>query len=113
MILANLTIYLLAISAGFKSQEAKTVTCIAIHESGKNPHAVNKGLNKNGSADIGLMQINDKIWLRGACKGLNLYRAYDNIKCAKIIHDIQGFTAWVAYNKYKKKCDSFNIQGAL
>jgi hypothetical protein len=25
------------------------------------------------------------------------------------VYDRQGFSAWVAYNKYQKKCDNFKI----
>ena len=108
MFIKSILVYSLAVHAGFSKNEANVVTCIAKHESSFNVKAINDKLNANGSADIGLMQINKELWA-DKCEGLNLYNAYDNLVCAKLVYDRQGFSAWVAYNKYQKKCDNFKI----
>ncbi len=108
MFIEPLLVFSLAMHAGFTEDEANVVTCIAQHESSFNVKATNNTLNANGSSDIGLMQINKELWV-DTCEGLNLYNAYDNLVCAKIVHTKQGFKAWVAYNKYQKKCDNFKI----
>ncbi len=81
--------------------------CIAEFESSFRPNAVNSKLNKDGSADYGLYQINAKYWFK-ACK-LDKQKALIpiyNIRCAKLVYDKQGYNAWVAYKKHKKTCDN-------
>ena len=60
-ILSELTVYMMALTAGFTGQSAATATCVAKYESGFNAAATNK--NRDGSKDHGLMQIND-FWNR-------------------------------------------------
>ncbi len=107
--LAEIYILALASMVGFKGQKAHTMVCIAIHESARNPKAVNNTLNKDLSTDIGLFQINNKIW-GSTCKHLNLLDPNDNMICARLVYKEQGFTAWISYNKYKKKCDNYTVE---
>lgn len=103
MTIQPLAVYLIATFVGFTPKQAEVVTCIAKYESSYNVKALNDTLNSNGSADLGLMQINDKVWGK-ACSHLDLYNVYDNLTCAKHVFDKQGFTAWVAFKKNKDEC---------
>ena len=78
-------------------EDAKTLSCIMKEESNFNPKAINKTLNKNGTKDYGLFQINE-IWLE-SCKETpeGLLEARRNIKCAAFIYHQQGLTAWSTY----------------
>ncbi len=108
--LSELTIYIMATLAGFKGHKAHTMVCIARYESHYNPLAINADLNRNGSADLGLFQINDRMWQHGVCKGLDLLTPTDNTKCAYRVYKRQGFKAWAAYTKYKTRCDHYKVK---
>lgn len=71
---------------------------IAKAESGMNPKAVN--VNRNGSTDIGLFQINS---VHGYDE-LSLFDVKKNIEAAREIYGKQGLGAWVAFKSgsYKK-----------
>ena len=71
---------------------------IAKAESGMNHKAVN--MNRNGSTDIGLFQINS---IHGYDE-TDLLDPMKNIEAARKIYANQGFGAWVAYKNgsYKK-----------
>ena len=75
---------------------------IAKAESGLNPKAVN--VNRNGSTDIGLFQINS---VHGYDE-LSLFDVKKNTEAAREIYDKQGLGAWVAFKSgsYKKFLDS-------
>lgn len=73
--------------------------CISKLESNFNSKALN--LNKNGTIDAGLFQINE-IW-KEKCH-YKLYTTEDNIDCALIIYNEQGLDAWTTYKKYKNTC---------
>ena len=73
--------------------------CITKLESNFNTNAIN--INKNGSVDLGLFQIN-QVW-RKECHS-NINRTEDNIDCARIILKKQGLNAWTTYRKYKYIC---------
>lgn len=88
--------------AGFKESVIPTMICIAKYESAYDAHAV--GINKNGSKDLGLFQINERVW-KDHCPVDKLLLVRDNIACAKIVYDKQGLEAWVAYKKHRKECD--------
>jgi hypothetical protein len=65
---------------------------IAMWESSMNPNAIN--INRNGSIDCGIMQINsihgyDCEWLKNP---------KNNIEVARKIYDKQGLQAWASYN---------------
>ena len=65
---------------------------IAKAESGLNPLATNK--NKNGTRDTGLMQINS---IHGY-DDLDMMDVDKNLDAARKIYDLQGITAWAAFN---------------
>lgn len=54
----------LALSLGFDKATMPTVMKIINRESRCQPNAINKTLNKDGSWDYGLAQINDRSWCR-------------------------------------------------
>lgn len=95
----------LVLVLGFSPVEAHKLTCIAKYESAFKPNAINT--NTSGSQDHGILQIND-LWFKGECKSLDPYLPTQAIKCARIIIDRQGWTAWVAYNKHKTTCDQYD-----
>ncbi len=104
--MTTIQVITLALHIGFSKKEAPIVACIAQHESSLKPKEINRA-NKNGTVDYGLMQINS-IWRkRGqACHGLDLLDARQNMQCAHLIHAQKGFRPWVAYRKFRAKCDS-------
>lgn len=88
--------------AGFSEEVAPVMLCIARYESGFDPSVINT--NRNGSKDYGLFQINDRWWKEKCDLDKLLDPAY-NTKCAKIVYDIQGLEAWVAYKKNREVCN--------
>ena len=107
--LPEIVVWYLLTFAGFSETEAHRMTCVAKYESALKPEAVNLH-NTNGTIDVGLYQVNT-IWFNRIpyCELDKLQNAMYNIKCAKYIYDIQGITAWVAYKKHKKECDSYKV----
>ena len=99
-------VYELADNAGFSNKTSHTMVCIATHESARRPSAV--GVNKDGSRDIGLFQINDRIWAK-VCPG-DLTNPRVNAQCALRVFREQGLRAWIAYRKYKTKCDNYRAK---
>ncbi len=88
------------------------MVCVAIHESALKPTAINGKLNRNGSVDYGLFQINDKVWGE-KCDVDRLMDPKYNTECAKIVYDNQGLEAWYGYKKHKKKCDNYKAKAAV
>ena len=88
----------LLIAHGFPKTAVPTMYCIAKHESGFNPVAYN--LNKNRSFDVGLFQINQlwKKWCR--MTDHDLLDVNNNVRCARIVLDKQGYKAWVTFGKF-------------
>lgn len=84
-------IYALARDAGFDRGRAITMTAIALAESGGDSDATN--VNKNGSVDTGLWQINSIHGIGG-----NLKDPRTNARAAKTVYDKQGYGAWVVFN---------------
>jgi len=81
-------------------KEARTIWAIAQAESGGKQLAVNKN-NRNGSWDCGYVQANTIHRKKGETFQQYCNRMHDleeNIKMAKHVKDIQGWTAWVTYN---------------
>lgn len=74
------------------------MVAIAKAESGLNPKASN--VNRNGSSDIGLFQVNS---IHGY-DDLEMFDPEKNIEAARKIYEKQGLTAWVAFQNgsYKK-----------
>ena len=52
----------LALSVGWRIQNLSTLDILMHRESRCRPGALNSTLNRDGSSDYGLMQINDKTW---------------------------------------------------
>ena len=73
---------------------AAKMMCIAYEESKFDTKAINT-FNSNGTTDIGLYQINS-VW-HNKCN--NLTDVHSNIKCALMIYNKQGITAWSTYKK--------------
>lgn len=71
---------------------------IAKAESGLDPNATN--VNKNGSSDIGIFQINS---VHGY-DDLSLFDPDTNIEAARKVYEKQGLTAWTVFKTgvYKK-----------
>jgi len=73
-------------------------------ESDWNADADNTGLNRNGSADHGLAQINDRVWastfveVTGQPFDPGVYDPLLNGFMAGVVEDRQGLSAWVSYN---------------
>ena len=74
------------------------MVAIAKAESGLNPKATN--VNRNGSSDIGLFQVNS---IHGY-DDLEMFAPEKNIEAARKIYEKQGLTAWVVFQTgaYKK-----------
>jgi len=85
---------------GFEEYFIPRLFCIAKMESSFNPAA--KNVNKNGTVDVGLFQINS-VWKR-SCKN-PLYGIEANIDCAKTVLETQGLKSWVTYHKHGKICE--------
>jgi hypothetical protein len=112
MILPIIVVYYLALFVGFNKQEAKIMTCIAEYESSFNTRALNQ--NADGSFDLGLMQINTLWHKEPKCyHGLKegLYDPIQNMQCARMVYQIQGFNAWYGYKWNKEKCNNYKIGG--
>jgi hypothetical protein len=84
--------------AGFPSHAIPTMTCLIQKESNGAPKTVR--YNDNGTIDRGLLQINDRAWLK-ACNttGKQLLIVENNLKCGLQVYNKQGLTAWYAYSK--------------
>ncbi len=82
------------------TKEAPVLTRIAKCESG-NKHIGSNGqvilnANTNGSVDVGVMQINERIWGKKATElGLNLWVEKDNRAFGKYLYDNFGTEPWV------------------
>lgn len=88
---------------GFNEYDIPRLFCVAKMESDFNPVARN--LNKNGSVDLGLFQINSSWQTRQSICRMRLHDVEANIDCAKRVLAVQGLTAWVTYKKYGLICE--------
>ncbi|XP_066469531.1 lysozyme C, milk isozyme-like [Tiliqua scincoides] len=89
--------------------------CMASYESRYNSRAV--GMNRNGSRDYGIFQINSRWWCDNGegrtangcntnCTSFEDDDISDDIACAKrIVRDPNGMNAWVAWKRYCKGRD--------
>jgi murein DD-endopeptidase MepM/ murein hydrolase activator NlpD len=90
------------INQGGPSKYADLMAKIALRESGGRPGINNRGLNKNGTVDWGLFQVND-IWRHDPVVG-PLFRSgailtqQGATKAAIHILKVQGPQAWATYN---------------
>ena len=92
-------------AAGVPENHLPTMLCIAFHESRYDPTAVNE--NTNGSRDIGLFQINARLWSE-ECQATeqDLYDPGVNTKCAAYVLKVQGLRAWYGYIRNENDCDN-------
>jgi hypothetical protein len=106
-------IYDMLLEGGFKEDDAKIMSAVAMAESGGDSRA----LNDDGKKDLsyGLFQINmigdmgpERRDLYNLNSNNNLYDPMTNIRVTKEIFDKQGYGAWGAYtnNSYKTFLDS-------
>lgn len=85
------------VNRGVPIEDAKVLVCIAKRESNLNPHAINDTLNRNGTIDRGLFQINSaNVSLCNTTEN-QLFDIRVNIKCAIKIYKSQGFKAWYTH----------------
>ncbi len=94
---------------GFPPPMIPIMTCISHHESSWRPDAHN--YNSNSTTDYGLMQVNT-IWLsRCHATRQSIMDVYTNAKCAYLVYQIQGLTAWVTFNKFRPECMNYKVRG--
>ncbi|XP_047507076.1 lysozyme-like [Pieris napi] len=94
---------------GFPENKLRDWVCLVENESSRNTAKVGR-VNKNGSRDYGLFQINDKYWCSNtntAGKDCNVTCAQvttDDITkaatCAKKIFKRHGFNAWYGWKNH-------------
>lgn len=82
------------------SWDVSTAKAIMQAESGCNPIRDNSGLNSDGTADVGLMQINSIHVTSGLTTHADRLDPAKNIETAWKLYQGAGgrFTPWVAYN---------------
>ncbi|CAD0200022.1 unnamed protein product [Chrysodeixis includens] len=93
---------------GFPENKMSDWVCLIEAESGRRTDVIGR-VNRNGSRDYGLFQINDNIWCSNSTvPGKNCHVTCaelitDDITiastCAKKIFKIQGFRAWHGWTK--------------
>jgi len=81
-------------------EDPVVAVAVADCESGLKPTAYNP-INKDGSTDGGLWQINSTHDKRLEELGLNKFDPEDATKFARILYDNRGFNDWVCYTKNK------------
>ncbi|XP_003743605.1 uncharacterized protein LOC100908839 [Galendromus occidentalis] len=93
----------------FAEEEIAAWTCIAQFESEFKTDAINPS-NSDGSSDHGIFQINDRYWCGRSsgsnacgveCAVLRQEDLTESIRCAQIVKDKQGFTAWAVWPRCK------------
>lgn len=88
--------YSLALAAGWSALEAITATAISIAENGSGNPAALSGLNRDGSRDLGLWQINSGWWPQfGGPQALT--NPANNARAAYAIYQRQHWCAWSTY----------------
>lgn len=90
------------VAQGGDPRAAAAMARIALRESGGRPKINNKGLNRNGTVDHGLYQIND-VWRKDPVIGKlfesgAIYTPEGNTRAAIRILRVQGPKAWATYN---------------
>ncbi|CAH0714697.1 unnamed protein product, partial [Brenthis ino] len=99
-------------SQGFPESKLRDWVCLVENESSRTTSKVGK-VNKNGSVDYGLFQINDKYWCSKTstpgkdcnvtCSDLLTDDITKAATCAKKIYKRHGFNAWYGW---KNHCQS-------
>ncbi|XP_026471311.1 lysozyme-like [Ctenocephalides felis] len=96
---------------GFPKTKLDHWVCLVEAESSRNTAAVGPA-NSNGSRDYGLFQINNKYWCSNGvagkdcnvkCEDLTTNDITKASKCAKLIYQRHGFTAWYGW---QAKCQT-------
>lgn len=82
--------------AGFPAQTISTMLQIASCESSFSATAEN--VNRDGSIDVGLLQINERNWRECHVSKTELSDPYNNARCAYQIWRHQGYNAWGCFN---------------
>jgi hypothetical protein len=80
-----------ALAAGWSIEQWPTVDRLMWAESRCNPGAYN-----GASGVAGLMQIHP-LWRADSICNVNLYDPYLNLRCARHVYAVQGWSAWVTY----------------
>lgn len=99
------------IDSGFSRESVPKMVCTAKFESNFRLMATN--LNRNGTRDSGIFQIND-VWLN-TCKlsREELMKPEANARCAFTVYKKQGINAWVAYQKKRSYCQKYKLEPSL
>ena len=77
-------------------EDPTTAVAVARCESGLVPNAYN-GSNTNGTADVGLFQINTVHHDRMARLGLDPWSVEDNVTFARMLYKEEGWRPWVCW----------------
>lgn len=88
--------YQLARMAGWSAQDAITATAISIAENGSGIPSLLSGVNRNGTRDLGLWQINSAWWPQFGGQA-TLSQPWPNAQAAFAIYGRQGWCAWSTY----------------
>ncbi len=101
----------LLVDSGFPRESVPKMVCTAKFESNFRLMATN--LNRNGTRDSGIFQIND-VWLN-TCKlsREELMKPEANARCAFTVYKKQGLNAWVAYKKKRSYCQKYKLEPSL
>src|SRR4030042_6324362 len=93
--------------------DVQVMGAIAMAESGGDPR-VTDNVNKDGSRDRGLWQINSKYWPE-LWKKYDLYDPAQNAEAAAIVWSKQAYGAWATYNSksYEKFLPDRSLSGDL
>ncbi|KDR16709.1 lysozyme-like [Zootermopsis nevadensis] len=92
-------------------KDLRNWVCLAESESGLNSNVVGS-VNRDGSLDNGIFQINNRYWCKNGrkggdcnikCEDLKNDNIADDIGCAKKIYKRHGFNAWYGW---RSKCQS-------
>ncbi|KAL0831568.1 hypothetical protein ABMA28_002354 [Loxostege sticticalis] len=94
---------------GFPEDKMRNWVCLVENESGRTTNKVGP-VNKNGSKDYGLFQINDKYWCTSSgpagkdcnvkCSDLLTDDITKASTCAKKIFKRHGFNAWYGWKNH-------------
>jgi hypothetical protein len=104
------------INAGVPPSAATTLTAITGAESGFGKHVVS-GVNKDGSRDYGVGQINSHAWPQFGGPAVASLPLQQQANIIAHVYNHQGLTAWSTYNngaykKYLGQVDSTDPTGA-
>lgn len=81
--------------------ECQIALLVARAESNMNEEAIN--INKNGTIDMGIFQINSVHWKKEGCNPKSLLDARKNVNCAYKIFQGSGWEAWATFKNLKVK----------